>query len=99
MYHVQIQVMIVLKESDINATNAKPSKNTLPGGGYCDYGNMIERLDISLLLQAQIMPWCTKTDKWTNMVDLVSGQVGGAEVLGQVQQQLPPKNLQVGLAV
>ena len=52
-----------------------------------------------LLLQAQIMPWCTKMDKWTNMVDLVSSQVGGAEVLGQVQQQLSPKNLQVGLAI
>ena len=45
------------------------------------------------------MPWCTKIDKWTNMVDLVSGQVGGAEVLGQVQQQLPPKNLQVRLTI
>ena len=33
------------------------------------------------------------------MFDLVSSQVGGAEVLGQVQQQLPPKNLQVGLAI
>ena len=38
--------MIVLKESDRNARNARPSKNTLPGGGYCDYGNMVERLDI-----------------------------------------------------
>ena len=38
--------MINLMESARNARNARPSQNTLPGGGYCDYGNMVERLDI-----------------------------------------------------
>ena len=38
--------MIILKEPDRNARNARHAKNTLPGGGYCDYGNMVGRLDI-----------------------------------------------------
>ena len=35
-----------MKESDRNARNARSSKNTLPRCGYCDYRNMVERLDI-----------------------------------------------------
>ena len=42
--------MINLMESARNARNARPSQNTLPGGGYCDYGNMVERLDIRGML-------------------------------------------------